>query len=245
MSDSNFKWKTDEEWEEPHTIEAIHQPAQPRRWGRWLAITAVILLLAGGVGWTIYNRIQQQIATAETRVQQEALSTQDLLLQASNEQDPELFISLLSGRDPQWVEFTAQLAEEGHLFDRPAIGLQRIGEPQLIDTAVDPEYKEAILTLHQKYQTTTGDIITLQQTAIYRQGQERWLYAPPTGNFWKGFGEMEPSPKVFNAQYPIRDRDLVEQITQELEQTLTFFCKFESDLTCPDEDWDKIGRAHV
>ncbi|MCA9966036.1 MAG: hypothetical protein KC423_17410, partial [Anaerolineales bacterium] len=161
---AKFEWQTEEDivWDElpPAPPEP---PARRRHW--WLLVGLAALLLAAG--FVIYRQVQQRIETATQTVQADVLSSHNLMLRAASEQDEELFTSLLSGRDMQWVAGETALFKQAMLLDRAPFGLEAI--PFTPQTAVDaattpdeipsdaaritlsPDLTEAEITIMQPY----------------------------------------------------------------------------------------------
>src|SRR5687767_14803884 len=118
----NFDWQTDEEdrWEEP---EAAAEPANGQRSRllsrRWLA-TGLVLLVAVGIGSLLYWQLKVRVDQGARRVEEDVLATFTLIRSIAEEQDRELFVSVLSGRDPGWTSDQKDLMDQGALFDRSA-----------------------------------------------------------------------------------------------------------------------------
>jgi hypothetical protein len=132
----------------------------------------------------------------------------------------------------------------GDVLNRPSFGLYAL-------TGAAPTYEEtessiasvdfaadllsADLVSRQTYTATMPDghieFVTLQQTAVYRRGDARWLYAPPDKEFW-GITVTDDN-RDLTIVYPKRDEGLVRQLKVDLEQLLTEMCRTLADLNCP------------
>jgi hypothetical protein len=90
------------------------------------------------------------------------------------------------------------------------------------------------LTLPQRYELTVGngltETVTLEQTAVYRQGPDRWLLAPPDDAFW---GETAiTAHRYLTVSYPARDAALAEPLARDLDAALAQFCRHAGDELC-------------
>jgi hypothetical protein len=122
MSD-NFDWQTEDEidWDELPPVTPKSAPSkqyQPRRsWGLLL----FGLLLLGG--WLAWQQVAVRIAEAEAEATADLLASHDLLLQAAANQDEDVALALLSGRDVTWVAAQVDLVTTGLWLERPSVGL--------------------------------------------------------------------------------------------------------------------------
>ncbi|MCB8944202.1 MAG: hypothetical protein H6658_10650 [Ardenticatenaceae bacterium] len=232
MSDQ-FDWRTDDEvWtDEPVQEEAVVGTAVPRRMS-WFYALALLLLLAL-IGRIAYHQMGVRVEAAQKAIEEDILLTHDLVRQANERRDVELLFSLLSGRDRNWTELQLELAAEGQLFDRKALGLQATADIENVQVTIAPDLEAAELGYEQLYTTQNADGVTetvrLQQTAVYRRG-DQWLYAPPTAEFW---GELQllENP-FFTITYYQRDELLVKQLAADLEVLVTTVCRL-PDIDCP------------
>jgi hypothetical protein len=242
---SQFNWQQDAEdhWEEivPYTPEPKPGP-QRRRW--WLV--CLILLPLALAGWLVYRQANQRVAETTAVLTSDVLSSHNLLLQAIYNKDSDLFIALLSGRDAQWTATQEAMLPAGTFLNRPSFGLYAafVREPDLTTTenrliSLDfaPDLLSAELILSQPYTYTLPDgrtqTTTLQHTAVYRLGSQRWLYAPPEADFWGGTHNHDRSQLI--VVYPERDEELAQRLAGDLEQLLNQLCRTLDDINCPDD----------
>ena len=98
----DFEWHTSEEdtWNEPSSkVEKAR-----RRSARSLLVLVVLGLALGLTGLFIYRLIDRRTADATAAVEADVLTTHQLIRQADQQDDLELFRFSLSGRDQAWSE---------------------------------------------------------------------------------------------------------------------------------------------
>ncbi len=234
-----FNWHTDEDFDwDGLPPEPGEQPAgTPRRWPVLVILTALLL----GTGAVIARQVQQRAAANTSAMRADVISSHNLIALADNEQDVELFISLLSGRDSNWTTAQQDLFAEGLLRDRAPFGLSiQAAQTPLISTEeydinFAPDLLSAELVTGVPYSVQIGngltETVTLQETAVYRLGQERWLRSPPDPEFW-GQPSSQRGTKI-SLTYPERDTALVARLLPDLEQKLGELCNQIAGLNCP------------
>ena len=125
--------------------------------------------------------------------------------QAALDQDDDLFVTFLSGRDPSWVAAQETAVRDNHYLGRTLFGLDLVAdepfEPQ-IDLNLD--LSSATVRTPRAYSLEVGnglqETVVLSQTAVYRPGPNRWLLSPPEPEFW---GEPTLHNGVLlNVEYP-------------------------------------------
>lgn len=219
---SKFEWQTEEDWEEIAIAESAPKSPRPRRW-LWLASLVSLVVLAG---YLIYQQVEQRVEEATNTVEQDVLSSLDVLEAANASGDVELVNGILSGRDPAWTDIQRDLIRASLLFDRSAFGLTLIGPPQVVSTTLSADLLAAQTTLHLDYAIAIGNgltqTITLEQTAIFRQGARNWLFAPPEEEFWGDRAEISGS--FISVQYPMRDEIISRRLANDLEQKIGELC---------------------
>ncbi len=249
----SFDWQTeDRDWEDrepprhsrprpadlPPLNEALFDEpeaagvAAPARRGRrplfLLAIAALVVALAAVLAW----QLQRRTATAEERLTAEIAASHATVLDAARGGDGELFVSFLSGRDRAWAEAQEQLVRGGGFLDRSAFGLVLSPTAPVSPTvSLSPDLRAAELTLPQPYTLAVGngltETVTLQQTAVYRLGPDRWLFAPPDDAFW---GETAVLVyRYLQITYPARDADVAEPLARDIDAALAEFCRGKED----------------
>ena len=237
----SFDWQTEEEsgWQEE--VKPVETAVAPSSWRRWRFLLVAVVGLAavwGMVQW----QVNQRVTAATGDIEAEILSTHKFMLQTAVTQDEALFRANLSGRNPDWVDVQKTLLEDALLLDRPMFGWRYATEqPQLHadDVTIDlsPDLQAAELSYPQQYfvQTPEGhtELITLQQTAVYRAGTSRWLYAPPYDEFWGGW--VTNSGNRLTLVYSERETAVAEQLAADLETLLGQMCRELADLNCGDD----------
>ena len=187
-----------------------------------------IFAVWGVVQW----QINQRISTATVEIETELLATHNFVLQTAVDQDEALFKANLSGRDPGWGEVQKTLLNEGLLLDRPMLGWQHEAMPdqltaEAVTVTLDATFNAAELVYPQTYvvQGSSGltETVTLQQTAVYRLGERRWLYAPPLDDFWGDW--ITQGGDYLTVAYPERDREVAARLAIHLDELLGQMCK--------------------
>ncbi len=235
----SFEWRTDEDkgWQEPIKPEesAVSQSFWRRRWHFLLVALLGIVAVWGVVQW----QINQRIATATVEIETELLATHNFVLQTAVDQDEALFKANLSGRDPGWGEVQKTLLNEGLLLDRPMLGWQHEAmtnqlTAEAITVTLDATFNAAELIYPQTYvvQGSSGltETVTLQQTAVYRLGERRWLYSPPLDDFWGDW--ITQGGDYLTVAYPERDREVAARLAIHLDDLLGQMCTELADLNC-------------
>ena len=231
----SFEWRTDEDdgWQEEASS---GETTALRRWPWRFGLLVLLGLIAA---WAVVQwQINQRVIAATGEVETELLATHNFVLQTAVSRDDDLFKANLSARSPDWGEVQKSLLNEGLLLDRPMLGWQY--EPHLPLDAADvtlelsPDLRAAELIYLQAYviQKPSGvtETVTLQQTAVYRLGSTRWLYAPPYEEFWGNW--VTNSGEHLTLVYPTRDAGLAEQLAVDLDALLAQMCAELDGLNC-------------
>ncbi|MFQ5419895.1 MAG: hypothetical protein ACE5EY_05985 [Anaerolineae bacterium] len=237
---TDFSWETEDEtgWETLPPEE--NRPRRPRR--RWPTVLLILVALAAA-SVVIYRQVQQRLEEAAANTEADVLSSYQLLQVAAANQDLDLFKSLLSGQQPLWTETQLELAREGWLLDRSPFGLAvaetAVFDPVTADLAalsagvtvdLSPDLDEAFLSYDQTYLDGTKEV-ALRQTAVYRRGSSRWLYAPPKPEFWGDW--VTEDGAVLTLAYPERDREIGGRLAGDLDGLLAAMCSSLDTLVCP------------
>jgi hypothetical protein len=172
-------------------------------------------------------------------VETDILTSQDLVLRAAQKVDPEVLVSVLSGREAEWTESIITLLDKELLFDRRQFGLSWNKEiqPSDLDLSVSPELKRAevrfLLSYSMASQGEEFESIGLQQTAVYRTSNDRWLLSPPTEDFW---GDRTVAAGHYvSVEFPDRDAEIGRRLASDLEAILGSACTTTGGLNCPEE----------
>lgn len=246
---NNFEWQTEEEvvWEDLPPVEEESTAGQQRPW-RLIILILAALVVAGAVVW---REVDQQVDQAATMAEANVLSSHRLVRQAALRQDADLFFSLLSGRIPMWTDAQQALLQRGLFLDRTPFGLQLLADPEepasddmgdlstqdlgVVNVDISPDLNSAEVLFEQQYalvgEGTVTKTVTLQQTAVYRRGSQRWLLSPPESDFWGQWRTLE-EPRLTLA-YPTRDEAIAERLAPDLARGLDEACQTLEDLVCP------------
>ncbi len=239
---NKFDWQTEDDfdWEELNNSQAA-PPRKRRRWPYFLVIVAIL----AGLGYFAWRQVTQRMDENTSAMQADIISSYNLLHFAAGEQDNELFISLLSGRDSSWTNAQNDLFSAGLLVDRSPFNLFAYGADEVKveadDTAVSfefsPDLLAAEMAVQQDFMIDIGngvtETVTLQQTGVFRMGRERWLYSPPDTEFWGE--ELTQAGTMLTLTYPTRDAELAEQLHSDLERKLQSACQTLGNDFCPSD----------
>ncbi|NJN53613.1 MAG: hypothetical protein HC804_01965 [Anaerolineae bacterium] len=215
---NKFEWKTEEEagWEEEIAVPET-RPSRSIPWKLLGLLLIGTLVLVGGVRW----QLNQQVRTVTRTVEQDVQAAHLFLQRVAAQQDVELLKSLLSGRDPEWVEAQKTLVAEGWFGSPPLWGGTAVPltatdpltitlSPDLFSAEVQSENAYHVLNAEGITET-----VTLRQTAVYRRGDDRWLYAPPEETFW---GETAVyRGDAISVRYPARDEEIATRLAEDLD----------------------------
>ncbi|RMH00240.1 MAG: hypothetical protein D6706_04350 [Chloroflexi bacterium] len=243
---AKFSWRTEEDADWDNEIITTPEPPQEPKPYAWKRILLIVVLLAG-VGLVIYRQVGRQIEAATQNAEADVRSSLNLMYMAIETADPELFNSILSGRDPAWTVAEQAVFQANLVVDRSPLGLQIVPFKGLLPgTAVPPEAIQAVslspdlntaeITVVHPYIFRDGpgitDTISLAQTFIYRRGNSRWLFSPPQPDFWGNFATF--GGEYITVTYPLRDETLALRLANDLDKKLTELCQRFS-LNCPDD----------
>ncbi len=242
---SNFNWQAEDDrfWDEFKDPKAPKAPKPPKRRVRlrfFVAILGILVITATGI--LIYRQARKFIAQAETSVETDILTSQDLVLHAVNVGDPEVLVSVLSGREDDWTSAMVSLLDSGLFYDRAQYGLEwdRSFAPADVDVSMAPDLRSAELQFSLTYSQSAGvesasdqvGRVELVQTAVFRVSSDRWLLAPPLEDFW---GEtISAEGRYVTVDFPSRDADLGRRLAADLEAALGSVCNSLGEISCPD-----------
>ncbi len=234
-----FDWQTDEtvDWEEPPQVQPPPRPPAPRRrWLRPLLLTFTILVVSTLL---VYRLLSQRVNNAAEDVEADVLTSHQFVSETAVQKDWDLLVTFVSGRDSGWSAGQRQVVEQGLFYNRPAFGLA--WQPQTITNTpitvtLSPDLRSAELLAQQGYTIQIGNGLTetvvLQQTAVYRQGANSWLLAPPLTAYWGGT-QFSQGHYLYTS-YPTRDETISQQLARDLDTKLIELCTRFPDLRCPD-----------
>ncbi len=233
---NRFEWQTRDD--EPWSVlgDDRSQAAAPvRRPGRFVLLVLLLLALAA---FAVLRALDLRVSETRSRVSHDVRSALQFLLRVQSQQDSELFVAALSGRDPAWTATQQDLLRNGLLFDRPAFGLRWLAPenpPSEAFVRLDDELTAAEVGVDFLYETVDRNghrqTVALRQTLVFRLGQDqRWLYAPPLEAFWGD--TIRQRRGALETTFPARDRQLIERLLVDLESDLDYFCT-ETPGVCP------------
>ncbi|MCA9979225.1 MAG: hypothetical protein KDD89_00250, partial [Anaerolineales bacterium] len=97
-------------------------------------------------------------------------------------------------------------------------------DPTSFQMSLSPSLYEAELTITQTYRLRpTEQMITLQHTSVFRQGRNRWLYAPPRPSFWGE--ERQISGAYLTTFYPTRDETEALALHEFVDRYVAIYCE--------------------
>lgn len=218
----SFNWQTEEEVEASKPAADVSQTSRgPRLFVLLLLVGAVLVLL-----WLL-NR-QARVGTQQ--IESDLLASYVVMMDAARQDDAELFIYFLSGRDALWVSAWERVVAEGAYHERPSLGLTWLpaDDPAAAVTQItfNPQYDAAELVAEQTYSYDIGrgltETVRLQQTAVFRRGRDRWLFSPPDETFWGP--EQTVTGAHLSVQVSERDLTIARRLMTDLDEVLTAVC---------------------
>ncbi len=230
----SFEWQTEEdEQHEEMPLTPVPETAVSSRKSRWLLWVALLILVILA-GWLVYRQAAKRTETAVAQTKSEILSSHQLVTKAVREQDRSLLVSLLSGRNDSWADAQTSLGEQGLLLDRPQFGLvwQPSAIPEETQISLNPTLDAAEISFPVVYALPDGRTVTLQHTAVYRRGDQRWLLSPPEADFWGE--EQETQTANITLTYPQRDTVTAVRLAHSLQTALDKLCQL-PDTNCPND----------
>jgi len=242
---AQFEWQTEEDeerWDEVEKWPPEPPQVQENRRRRWLALLA-ILSLVGATIFFSYRQVTERVSDATADVKSEVLASHDIVRYAAEQQDREVLVTFLSGRDPEWSLIQQDLVGAGALLDYPNLGLHLLpaGPPEraagsdhrrVISVTLAPDLTEATVVVAQAYTVIIGNGVTetiyLQQESVYRKGEDRWLYSPPEDD--PIYVEEAGSHVVLH--YDQREGEVARRLAGDLDRKVAELCNL-PDTVCP------------
>lgn len=239
----SFDWQTDEDndWDDQSWQENTGTTGSPKP--PWRTILIIVVLLSV-VGVIVYRQVNERLDETTSAAEADIFAAHNLLSRAAANQDGELGKAVLSGRDMGWSRVQTRLIDDGLFYENPVFGLPLANgaaayEPlfredeRFINLDLEPSLNGAELSYARDYLAFTEDglqTVTLQQTAVYRRGETRWLLSPPLEAFWGAWQLLELENVTYI--YPKRDEEIMEQLASDLSSLLTDICAALPELDC-------------
>ncbi|MCA9927979.1 MAG: hypothetical protein KC419_05865 [Anaerolineales bacterium] len=235
----SFEWQTEEEvdWDVPEESLPTPRPPRPqRRWFRALLVLAIIVVVSGMVA---YRELFRRVEVGTENVEADVLASYAVVQTAIREQDNDLLATFMSGADFEWVQALDEMVANGRFYDRSSLYLHYL-QASAVPTptlTLSDDLREAELTSTHTYAFEIGhgitETVTLVETAVYRQGPNRWLIAPPKSAFW---GQSQTtSGEIFTLSYPGRDAEIAQRLALDIDAKLLELCANFAGMNCPDD----------
>jgi hypothetical protein len=237
---AGFDWQTEDEDAAPDISQATTGKRQQR--GHPLTVYALLLsavaLLAMGAYWQIKRRLQ----TLHDNVVAEVLLAHELIEQAAQRNDRELFLTLLSAGDGRWFEAQQRVFEQKLFLDRTPLGLhlapdgvaaEALRKPQ-VSLTNDLALAEVTSVYHYLAGLSPGAVesVFLERTMFYAREVDTWARVPPPdeNSFWGSWlrEESEHLLLLFSA----RDAALGYRLYADLHPLVHEICR-DALVSCP------------
>ncbi len=225
---SKFEWQTEDDWQDE-----IEQPAEATSTHHWRYLGLFILVAV--VSFIVFTQLRETVDETTIQTETDVRATFELLHDSAENSDIELFSTYLSGRDREWTVGYQQLVGNGSLIEREALRLKLVSErPEIAEITLGADLRSAVLTATISYSIPVGNglsqTVTLQQPYHFRQGETRWLFAPPEEGFW-GEEQFGTGSRLLY-MYPMRDERLVLRLMRDIDTALDSFCRREPTFDC-------------
>lgn len=235
----SLDWRTEEEVDSPHRRTGLSVAAEEpagvpgfgpggNPWQRRLILPVIAIALLAALGSLVFRQVEGRAEAGRRRVEAEVLASHATVERAVAEGDLELFNGFLSGRDPKWNGAQEALVRSRIYLDRAPFGLSLAADSSPITPTVilntDLRAAEVAAPRHYTAINSEGiaETVVLTQTAVFRQGPDRWLLAPPDTEFW---GETNTIARQhLLLRYPARDSAVVERLSRDLDGMVRELC---------------------
>lgn len=223
---NEFEWKTEEDagWEEEIAV-PVTRPSRSFPWKIAGLLLLGLLVIWGGARW----QVNRQVNSVTSSVEQDVQTAHRFLQRVAAQQDVELVKSLISGRDPEWSAAQKTLVTEGWFGNPPLLAWTAVplaaGDPLTVTLSPDLSAAEvqSERSFHLLNPQGITETVTLRQTAVYRKGSDRWLFAPPEDEFWGETAVYEG--EYVTAVYPVRDEEVVLRLAEDLDTLVAAICQ--------------------
>ncbi|MFZ0545853.1 MAG: hypothetical protein WAM60_10475 [Candidatus Promineifilaceae bacterium] len=227
---ANFDWLTEDEGEWAAEGDEGKRSKKRPSWQFPLLILVALGLTLGG----LYSFVSRRAESTEETIKADVRRTHQLMMEAADNGDVELFTTFLSGADVSWLELQGEMVNQKHFDEIPWLGFQLNEQPYRLDKiTLSPALDEATVTYTRWYENSdlAGGPFALQHVVVYRRGEDRWLLAPPTAEFW---GEEATIVKgKLTIVYPERDEGQISRLADDLAASLPEVCNELDFSECP------------
>ena len=229
---ADFDWLTEDEAEWSSEVVEEKRPKKRPSWQFPLIMLAVLVLTVGG----LYSILNRRADAAEEAVKADVRRTHELVLEAAEAGDVELFTTFLSGANARWLNAQREAVRRGR-FDEASWLNYYLGDERpyrLDEITLSPNLDEAVVIYTRWYENReqVSGAVPLQKTAIYRRGEDRWLLAPPRDEFW---GDIESfRDGEITISYPKRDERHVLRLSDNILASIPGICNSLPSHDCPD-----------
>lgn len=218
---ADFDWLTEDDGE--WSVEAGERREQRKRpsW-RYPVLILIVLIMTTGSLYAFFNR---RAEATQDAIEAEVRRTHQLVMEAADNGDVELFTTLISGASTRWLEMQLESVRRGRFDETHWMGFRLDERPYRLDgITIAPTLDEAVVTYTRWYEDLeqSGQVYALQQVAVYRRGEDRWLLAPPTADFWGDDVTIREGPLTI--VYPERDEGIVQRLAEDLIASLPEIC---------------------
>jgi hypothetical protein len=246
----SFDWQTEEDerhnsldWDTPIENE-LNTAGRGRPPWRLIGAIGLLAILAGSLLWW---QVSRRVEAATQAVRSDVIASHNLVQKAAADGDEEIFRSFLSGRNPAWTAAELDLFRNQMLSDRTSFGLtpaagalpailslpgEEVSSGEVMaNVDLSSDLSEAVVTVPISYEVEGGTAaVTLQQTSVYRRGDQRWLLSPPSEDFW---GEAQTTNgQYLSLIYPRRDEEIAGRLASDLDKLIDRMCATLVDIGC-------------
>ncbi len=223
---ANFEWRTGEEdsWEDIPPENDLSPNESNRSWIVWGGVITAVILAA----FMTYRQLDRQVQEVSATTTSDLLASVDVRQKAILEGDAELFDSVLSGANLNWTGAQQTLFSQNSVDDRWQIGFSKLPESsEALTVTMSPDLISAEVVMAQAYAFVDDkgvqSKVTLHRTDVYRRGNVRWLYSPPTDEFWGQW--RSENGRYLTLIFPERDYEIAQRLIVDLDNRLATYCQ--------------------
>ncbi len=238
----DFDWQTDsdEGWELTANQQSRETSSRWKEWRLFFLVPFAIMLIGAATG--VYLFIGQRTDRVQERFADEVIRGHNLLLQAVEENDDELFLELLSSRKISWRSLQEELLRRQLILGRTSFGLLKAPGRRADHISLDEsvklgaDLKTAEVVEQVNYSIATGEnlsqIVPLEMIFHYQREGASWKYIPPPDEdaFWGKWSRIEM--ENITIVVPQRDEDLGQLFSRDLDSLIHELCT-QPEIECP------------